>query len=104
MDFYTGYYAKTNQYIAAGYTPVAISRVIPKWYIGLTFQYLAPDAGTIGDLVIYRNKIIMLDRTFIEYTISHIFRPVLLCYESLDKPCHRHVTNEVFDEKGELIL
>lgn len=42
MEIFTSYYGRTKQLRKAGIEPVAISRGVPKWYDGASYQALAP--------------------------------------------------------------
>lgn len=103
---YTGYYAYTNKYRAAGLKTLAVSGVVPKFYTGGRAKLFAPRKG---DFIRWKNGEITneqyielykkyLDRLLeknpkafvrIENTLrSNNF--IFLCYEKSGDFCHRY--------------
>ena len=116
MRIFTGYYALIKTYVDADIYPIPISRYIPKSlaYIGLERYFkLAPSESL---LMKYREHLINeegYERLFktenldklnpLEvqdelYDISKGQHIVLLCYESPEKFCHRHLVSAWFRE------
>lgn len=109
---YTGYFTKAQQYQAAGLTSYSIARVTPSWYHGGRLEELAPNEKLLWK---YKNKEIDeagYRRVYLEQLehvkwqkILRLFEEmndelILLCYESPDKFCHRHILAEYLCENG----
>lgn len=99
---YTGYYAKTQDYIEEGLTPIAISGKAPIWFEGLHWKFLAPSWGIFskwkdgvindfGYLERFNNEILSkINKEDLKQTLLQIKDPILLCYEK-EGFCHRHI-------------
>ena len=99
---YTGYYARLNEYIEKGLTPVAISGKAPEWYEGLHWKFFAPSwdifskwkEGQINEFGYVARyipeRLNVLDKNEIKELLNSIENPILLCYEK-EGFCHRHV-------------
>lgn len=111
---YTGYFAKLKTYTDAGLTPVAISRMQPTFYKGLSYTKLAP---TWSILSAFKHPEVVGEEyaskeTYIKRFNEEILKPldawqvvselekmtgvddskiILLCYEKPTDFCHRHL-------------
>lgn len=102
---FTSYYANHNKY--TGFYKIGISRTAPKNSCDIYLKLLAPDYLTLSSYKskkideeeysrqylqkleqLYSNGLLNL---FAEYLAHHNMDIVLLCYESPDKFCHRHL-------------
>ena len=102
---YTGYYARLNEYIEQGLTPIAISGAVPNFYdtdTHLWWKFLAPSydifskwkSGELNDFG-YVSRYIperldILDKQDLKQKLLSVENPILLCYEK-EGFCHRHV-------------
>lgn len=108
---YTSYYARIRKF-PESFIPVAISRGIPKWYDGLTYNKLAPLWETVDT---YKNNVDhdpaywqnwydeqyiatvldKLDPLTVQRELQELVGedniPVLLCYEKSSDFCHRQL-------------
>lgn len=94
----TSYFAKYK-----GEDGISISRYTPKWFKGNSFKPLAPNVDLLND---YKNGLINEDtykqryykETLNKLNAQLIYKlldnKVLLCYETSDKFCHRHIVAE----------
>lgn len=102
---YTGYYAKLNDYINQGLTPIAISGAVPDFYDIEKYawwKFLAPSwdifskwkSGEIdNDGYVERyipERLERLNKEELKQKLLEIENPILLCYEK-EGFCHRHV-------------
>ena len=104
---YTGYFAKTKEYEEQGLVPVAIAGKVPEWFDGARYPLLAPKYAWWKEW--HDNK--LSNQQFIEKyyeTVLNTLNPtvvledlqrfgkdiVLLCYETPEKFCHRHLVAE----------
>ena len=103
---YTSYLAKSANDPRA----VVISRYPPKWYKGTIFSKLAPkkewfiewkNNPELGEDW-YRKKYYetVLDHLDVYKTAKYLQDKILLCYESPEKFCHRHIAAEWLREAG----
>lgn len=106
---YTGYFSKVKDYVKDGLFPVSIARGTPN-FVGKIAQYelLAPSWDLVKlykntkDEVLYREKYKeeVLDKTTPQEVYNNLIAlssgktPVLLCWESSEKFCHRHLVAE----------
>ena len=101
---YTGYWAKTDKYIANGLTPVGISGWNPDGYNGATYKKLAPRYSWwsewhekhLGDdwyiQKYYETVLNTLDPVTVVTELQQFGKDVvLLCFETPEKFCHRHI-------------
>ncbi len=109
MRIYTGYFAHTKNYEAAGLVPVSISRWSPKWYEGIKEPALAPPEELLRR---YKSDNPPSDKEYEEAYIRQLsvlkvkdalYRikdatgnrdVVLMCYEKPGDLCHRHMLSE----------
>jgi uncharacterized protein (DUF488 family) len=112
MDILTSYFAMVKN-LPENTQPISISRFSPKFFKGPCYTKLAPTsqilklykAGVIDDnayIQMYYDQVLS---TLNAYTVVDELLaiagnkiPVLVCYESPDKFCHRHLLNEWFNE------
>ena len=110
MEIYTSYFGKLNRLQESNILPVSISIITPRWFGGRTYVELAPRRGMLGlSSDEYRkefSKILKMNSPMKVYKDLEIMvrndRKVaiaLLCYESPEKFCHRHLVAEWFMEK-----
>lgn len=101
---YTGYYAKTKEYEQEGLVLVGISGKIPDGFTGIRYQKLAPkytwwkqwhDERMPNDWFIekyYETVLSQLNPNDVIADLNKIGKYiVLLCYETPEKFCHRHL-------------
>lgn len=102
---YTGYYARIQDYLDAGLTPIAISGGIPDFYNTekyLWWKFLAPSwdifskwkNGEIDEFGYVERyipeRLDILNKAELKQQLLAIEKPILLCFEK-DGFCHRHV-------------
>ena len=101
---YTGYWSKIKEYTKKGLVPVGISGKIPDGFNGVRYQQLAPkyswwkqwhDEHMSNDWFIdkyYETVLNQLDPALVLSDLQKISKNiVLLCYETPEKFCHRHL-------------
>ncbi len=101
---YTGYWAKIKEYEANGLTPVGISGWSPDGYNGKTYKKLAPKyvwwrewhdkhLSTQWYITQYQNTVLnQLNPVSVVKDLQKMGdNVVLLCFETPDKFCHRHL-------------
>lgn len=110
---YTGYYAKVENYKQNNLTPVGISGWTPDWYKGATYKKLAPKYSWWKEWhdknlseawyteKYYQTVLNALDPKQVIKEIQ-VFgqNVVLLCFESPEKFCHRHIAAQWLKEKA----
>lgn len=100
---YTGYYAKLNQY-PRELKKIAISRSIPKGIqVDKQDLSLAPTWDMIHKLTheeYIKRYINILKKVDIGQKGVQYQNCILLCYESPEKFCHRHILAEQLDKIG----
>ena len=110
---YTGYYSKTKEYEQNGLIPVGISGKIPDGFNGLKYQKLAPkydwwhewhDKKLSNDWFkqkYYETVLNPLDPVAIVQELEALGKDIiLLCYETPEKFCHRHLAAEWLNNKA----
>ena len=113
MIIKTGYFAQTRKYIAAGYTPIAITASMPVWFKGNSMPVFAPEwslverwkSGRITWDEYIEEYTSMLDRRGIKYalqTLETFDKVVFLCYEKPSDKCHRHLLAEYLNKHHNL--
>ena len=113
MKIYTSYFSNLRN-IPPDIVPISIARGTPSWFDGLCIKLLAPHEHIRARYNFDGNK----DRYIREYTeevLDILYAPklvqylmvksggrdvVLLCYESPDKFCHRHLVSEWLNRNG----
>ena len=121
----TSYFAKFNKLSEEEkekYYPIAISTTIPKWYSEYREHHTFISPKNI--LPKYKNDEISWEQYTIEYIellnrleeIQSIYEfysnieieeekeVILLCYESGEKNCHRHLLTDYIREKNNIII
>lgn len=110
---YTGYYSKVKEYKSAGLTTVSISRTQPFGTDG-KIESLSPDNKILWDhkngLIDqneYTNKYIkQLEKIGIRNILLSIHSfgddVVLLCWESPERFCHRHILADYINQHSKL--
>jgi len=101
---YTGYWAKVKEYEANGLTPVGISGWSPDGWTGKTYKKLAPkyvwwkewhdkNLSTQWYITQYHNTVLnKLNPVTVAKDLQKMGdNVVLLCFETPDKFCHRHL-------------
>lgn len=101
---YTGYWAKIKEYEANGLTPVGISGWSPDGYNGKTYKKLAPkyvwwkewhDNNLSEQWYINKYHETVLNKLNPTSVVQDLQKfgndVVLLCFETPDKFCHRHL-------------
>ena len=110
---YTSYYAKLNKF-PSNVVPISISKGIPSWYIGKSYNRLAPkwdtvkkykDGGTWEDYIheYHETVLDLLDQREVYdelMRLSNGLDVVLLCYEKSTDNCHRHIVAECLRTVG----
>ena len=110
---YTGYFAKTKEYKAAGLHPVSIARVTPVHIPCEKLGIFAPPPGLLTD---FKQNPELSDEEYKERYLKHLqsidikktlssLPPlnneegyVLMCYEKPDDFCHRHILADYLNE------
>ena len=113
MKIYTSYFANLKN-LPPDIFPISIARKTPPWFDGLSIKLLAPDDHTLLKYKYDGNK----ERYAKEYTdevLKYLYAPklvqilnvrsggrdvVLLCYESPEKFCHRHLVSDWLNRNG----
>ncbi len=114
---YTGYWAKINDYIADELTPVGISGWSPDGYTGKTYKKLAPkyswwhewhDKNLSEQWYTKKYYETVLDKLNPDAIANELQtlgkNVVLLCFESPDKFCHRHIVAKWLSEKANITV
>ena len=109
---YTGYWAKTKEYEQNGLTPVGISGWTPDGYTGKTYKKLAPKYSWWKEwhdkklsekwyTAKYNETVLAtLNPTVVATEIQSFGKDVvLLCFETPEKFCHRHIVAQWLKEK-----
>ena len=109
---YTGYWAKIKEYEANGLTPVGISGWSPDGYTGKTYKKLAPKYAWWKEwhdnnlseqwyITQYQNTVLnKLNPVIVADELQKMGNNVvLLCFETPDKFCHRHLVAEWLNAK-----
>ncbi len=104
MKIYTSYFAKIKK-IPNNIVPIAICAAPPKWWNGICYKKLAPKYGFFkiwketqdNDYYIkhFNEEVLnLLNKNMVLKeleTLSNGKDIVLICYESPEKFCHRHL-------------
>ena len=110
---YTGYYSKVKDYKSSGFTVVSISRTEP-FPVDGKLTALCPDEkilwgyknGEIDEMEYTSLYLDQLDRVGIRNILAgiHSFgdNVVLLCWESPEKFCHRHILADYINKYTKL--
>lgn len=103
---YTGYFAKTKDYEAAGLFPVGVAGKTPDFFKNMVWRDVAPrwdhfrrwKSGEIDDFQyteLYRSMLNKLDKEDVKHFIQELFQIsddiIFLCYEKPGTFCHRHI-------------
>ncbi len=109
---YTGYFSKTKEYEQNGLIPVGISGKIPDGFTGLRYQKLAPKYDwwkhwhdeKLSDQWFkeryYETVLNQLDPFVVVQELQSFGENiVILCYETPEKFCHRHLIAEWLNNK-----
>lgn len=109
---YTGYWSKTKEYEQNGLTPVGISGWTPDGYTGKTYKKLAPKYSWWKEwhdkklsekwyTAKYNETVLAtLNPTVVATEIQSFGKDVvLLCFETPEKFCHRHIVAQWLKEK-----
>lgn len=107
---YTGYFAKTKQYLKSGLVPVSIATINPKWWKRLSYSKLSPGKdilykwkyGTFAENTAFFKRMFTqkvlnkLDAEEVVYELEKLTRVkankiVLLCFEKPQDFYHRHL-------------
>lgn len=112
---YTGYWAKIKDYEQHNLTPVGISGWSPDGYTGKTYKKLAPkytwwkewhDNNLSEQWYINKYKETVLQTLNPDVVAQDLQKMgdnvVLLCFETPDKFCHRHLVAEWLNAKTKL--
>ena len=112
---YTGYYAKIKEYEQNGLVVVGVSGKIPDGFNGKRYQKLAPkydwwhewhDKKLSNEWFkqkYYETVLNQLDAVSVVKELQDFGENiVLLCYETPEKFCHRHLAAEWLKEKAQL--
>jgi uncharacterized protein (DUF488 family) len=113
MQVYTSYYAKLSKIDLTVYTPIAISLTAPSSVRLINCRKLNPDRESFykykqnGDWERvkseYNTKLQRYQSEDILNSLMYLSKgkiPVLMCWESSDKNCHRHIISEWLNEAG----
>lgn len=113
---YTGYFARTKQYLEQGLTTVAISGYVPAFYNGLRYKELAPKKATFdkwksgeidnfGYTELYKKEV--LNNLNPQKVINELSllgdKVILLCYEKSGDFCHRHIVADWLEANGVVV-
>lgn len=109
---YTGYWSKLKEYESNGLIPVGISGKIPEGFNGARYQQLAPkytwwkqwhDEHMSNQWFIeryYETVLNKLDSNVVIQDLQAFGKDVvLLCYETPEKFCHRHIVADWLNNK-----
>ena len=112
---YTGYWAKIKEYEQEGLIPVGISGKIPDGFNGVKYQQLAPKytwwhewhdnklSNEWFKKKYYETVLNELDSTTVVKELQDFGKDiVLLCYETPEKFCHRHLVAEWLNKNQNL--
>lgn len=112
---YTGYFAKTKEYEQNGLIPVGISGKIPDGFTGVRYQKLAPKYDwwkewhdkKLSDNwykeKYYETVLNLLNSVVVAQELQGFGENVvLLCYETPEKFCHRHLVAEWLNKNTKL--
>lgn len=113
MQIYTTYFAKVKQLPATIY-PIAISRTIPPYFNIDRYAPLAPSVSILNGWRANHNEKVYIERYYDEILsrltpqrvvqdlaqISHCNDIALVCFESSEKFCHRHLVAQWLRESG----
>ena len=111
MRIYTSSYANVRN-LAMGIVPISIAGKAPDWYYGLEYKKLAPKRCFFNiwkengdnDYYIRHFKKEVLDLLDARQVVSDLIKLsdgkdiALLCYETPDKFCHRHLVADWLTE------
>lgn len=110
MTIYTSNYARQKDNPLA----IAISREPPEWYEGEHFEQLAPTwelitafrSGKIDEAQYAKQYLLQLKQRKIDPYIFAEFPDgtMLLCYESPNKFCHRHLLSMWVENKTGMVI
>jgi hypothetical protein len=102
---YTSYYNDVT--LPKDMRKISISQGVPSGFDGLRLIELAPSWDLVrlaksGMYVEYTDRYIeeVLSKLNMEKLVRLLRGSVLLCYEGLDKPCHRHLCSKWFRAGG----
>ena len=112
---YTSYFAKVKEIESSDTTCISIARNCPPWFRGICYKKVAPTQQMLNDYHMYHdieayvkiyNKIlselnpkdIVLD--LIRLTRDKYENIILVCYETPDKFCHRHLLAEWLNDNN----
>lgn len=113
MKIYTSYFANLRN-LPPDIFPISIARKTPSWFDGISIKLLAPDDQIRSTYNFDGNN----ERYITDYNeevLSILYAPklvqyimvksggrdvVLLCYETPDKFCHRHLVSEWLNKNG----
>ena len=114
---YTGYYSKIKDYQAVGLTLLSISRTKPGFVkSSIDIPHLFPDEklfwgyknGNIEEMEYTSKYLDQLDRLGIKNILQmiNIFgdNVVLLCWESPEKFCHRHILADYITRNSDCVV
>lgn len=110
MEIYTSYFGKLRKLQDNGILPVSIAIGTPRWFFGGTYPSLAPRRGMLKmnedayrrefDKILSINPPMKVLRDLDVMARNNGKRGVaLLCYETPEKFCHRHLVAEWFKNK-----
>ena len=109
MEIATGYFARAKNYADDGYVLVSIAKVTP-WFFSKDLKlHSLPALAPTEDILSLRDRPAEYEKRYKNEILSHLSRMevyqelsrlaqesaadkvVLLCYESSEKFCHRHI-------------
>ena len=114
MKLFTSYFANVKNIPSEDFTPISICGKAPDWWKGLQYKKLAPKWSFFSvwketqdnEYYIDHFHKEVLDELNIDKVVSDLNnlsngKPVvLLCYESPEKFCHRHLVAEWLTQNG----
>ncbi len=111
MKIYTGYFAKTKVYEQKGLRPIAIALYPPEWFSGHQYLPLAPKGymmsrtmpAPVFDREYKKHVLGVCNQKAIVQQLERISDGqdiVLLCFERLQKECHRALVAEWLNKAG----
>lgn len=108
---FTGYFGKLKKYTEEGLFPIAIAMYLPEWYHGSQYMPLAPHKYMLSKNM----PVSVFDREYKQHVLQklspeQVIRQldflskgkdvVLLCYEKLQRDCHRGLVAEWLIKNG----
>lgn len=105
---YTSYYANIKKIEKENIIPVGISLIIPEWFYGISYNKIAPTYEILRTVKCnnpdYNKYINEYSKHLMRLNVYDVLKDLndigkgndiaLLCYETPDKFCHRHILSD----------